>query len=82
MEIVAVSSRHIPKETCDLLVSLAIEHNRCAQIAGAPVKPKSHLFVRMSMGARFKGNPQFLQAYADESLNNPITRIAARSHRL
>ena len=82
MEIMRSEPRKVSELGCSRLLRCCMDHNYHANLAGIAMKPKHHIFVHMTIGVPYNGNPRMYSTYMDESLNRDIACIAASCHRL
>ena len=74
--------RVVPEPICKRMISLAVQHNQLAAMAGVPMLPKHHIFIHLTPYILYTGNPKYFSNFLDEGLNATIKSIAQCAHRL
>ena len=78
MSILKASPLHVPEDTCQTLLDLALRHLTLCKAANIDMVPKHHMWVHMTLRLRFYGNARAWATFLDESLNLLLANMGAR----
>ena len=78
MSLLKASPLHVPEDTCQTLLDLALRHLTLCKAAHIDMVPKHHNWVHMTLRLRFYGNARTWATFLDESLNLLLANMGAR----
>ena len=78
MSLLKASPLHVPEDTCQTLLDLALRHLTLCKAAHIDMVPKHHNWVHMTLRLRFYGNARTWATFLDEPLNLLLANMGAR----